>query len=253
MCKTVREDIPPTINYWIFKPTVAKYIKQKNDCQKMSGHSMISHKHKLIFVHLPRTGGTAIESVICGKSWGKIDKKTKHVDWKVAKKIYKKEWDGYLKFGVVRNPWDLMVSLYHSHRGLRQRVHKKNGQCIKVSWDEWLKSPILAPGEQDIFRTTAPMSDCLGPDIDVILRFENLQNEFGDMCLKHIGSQLALPHYSNSIEQTNIGFHSRPHRSTINRRHYSTRYNDEQIEIVRKLFIDDLMTYAYMFEDKRDE
>ena len=97
------------------------------------------------------------------------------------------------------------------------------------------------------------MSNCLGPEIDIILRFENLQNEFGNMCLRHAKDRLTLPYYPNSIEQTNVSFHTRPYILINNRRHYSTRYSDEQIEIVRKLFIDDITAHGYTFQDKRNE
>ena len=82
---------------------------------------MISHKHKCIFIHIPRTGGTSIEKALTEADWWKVDKKTKHLDCKTAKNLYKDNWNEYFKFTIVRNPWDWMVSLFRSHRGRRRK------------------------------------------------------------------------------------------------------------------------------------
>ncbi|MDH3378911.1 MAG: sulfotransferase family protein, partial [Gammaproteobacteria bacterium] len=77
---------------------------------------MISHKLKIIFIHVPRTAGTSIEMALIGKDWWDVDPDTKHIDWVKAKEVYAEYWDKYLKFSVVRNPWDWLASLYSSHR-----------------------------------------------------------------------------------------------------------------------------------------
>jgi hypothetical protein len=187
----------------------------------------------MIFIHLPRTGGTAIELALAGQNWWHINKKTKHINWKHAKKIYKKEWNDYLKFSVVRNPWDLMVSLYYSHSGIR---------CKNQSWAQWIKNPKMANHEQNIFELNSPLFDTIGPEVDDVLRFESLNDDFHELCIKR-NIKLDLEVYPNSIEKTGGNLiKNRAHH------HYSSHYNDAQRDIVRKIFEKDIERYQYTFK-----
>ena len=64
---------------------------------------MISHKHKCIFIHFQRTGGTSIENALVGKNWHGIDPSSKHIFASTAKRIYSDYWNDYFKFSFVRN------------------------------------------------------------------------------------------------------------------------------------------------------
>ncbi len=81
----------------------------------------ISDKYKLIFFHLPKCAGKSVVDALDIKTNDKsnnvsnikqtislgIDLEQVNID------IYPKKWDSYIKFTVVRNPWDKVVSLYH--------------------------------------------------------------------------------------------------------------------------------------------
>ena len=73
---------------------------------------MISKNLKCIYIHIPKTGGMSIESML-GEDLKKIHQssiKIKHgtpKEWK-----YSKYWEYYYKFTFVRNPWDRVVSAY---------------------------------------------------------------------------------------------------------------------------------------------
>ena len=67
---------------------------------------MINHKHKFIFIHINKCGGTSIDKVFSGKFRGH----KKAFDYK---KLNPKEFENYFKFTFVRNPWDRVVSFYH--------------------------------------------------------------------------------------------------------------------------------------------
>lgn len=99
---------------------------------------IISHKHKFIFLHAPKTAGTSIEIALsrhCGKEdvitrnlrytpgWDSDEYTlvsqnsegyTTHMDAEsVKEKVGKEVWDSYFKFTVARNPWDYCVSRFY--------------------------------------------------------------------------------------------------------------------------------------------
>ena len=97
---------------------------------------MISHKHKFLFIHVPKTGGNAVQSVLKEYSENKIMTKRdqdgidrfgvvddanpllrKHSTMRDYISVYEDETKDYLKFVVIRNPFDKIVSHYFSpHR-----------------------------------------------------------------------------------------------------------------------------------------
>ncbi|OGR06876.1 MAG: hypothetical protein A2511_17500 [Deltaproteobacteria bacterium RIFOXYD12_FULL_50_9] len=186
---------------------------------------MICHENKLIFIHIPNTGGSSIEVALIGQDWFTIEKRTKHLGWIRAKRRYSKYWDNYFKFAVVRNPWEWLVSIYNTHDRKR-----KLGD---PSWDFFLRRPKLMPIEQKILI----QSDIIGDEMDFIIRFENLKEDFDKMCEKAGVGKKILPH-RNKSKTTKI--------------HYSLYYeNDEQVELVREKFKKDIERFGYEFDDRR--
>jgi GR25 family glycosyltransferase involved in LPS biosynthesis len=184
---------------------------------------MISHKHKCIFIHIPRTGGTSIEKALTEADWWKVEKKTKHLDWKTAKNLYKDNWEGYFKFTVVRNPWDWMVSLFRSHRGRRRK---------QKTWKQYLSNPTLVAHEQN----AAVQSEIIGDEMDFVLKFENLQNDFNTLLDKLGVKNITLPHSNQRI-----GYHQ----------YYTSYYNDETKQIVAKMHAKDIKKFSYTFDERK--
>ncbi|TNJ45776.1 sulfotransferase family 2 domain-containing protein [Tamlana fucoidanivorans] len=91
---------------------------------------MISHKHKCIFIHIPKTAGTSINSFFhpgvkfhfdnadYERLFGWCSKRQLHMQHATAKQLLETElvtqeqWDSYFKFTFVRNPWDRSYSDY---------------------------------------------------------------------------------------------------------------------------------------------
>jgi hypothetical protein len=65
---------------------------------------MISHKHRCIFIHIPRTGGTSIEVWLTGKNWADAHPELQHPTASQARELYADYWDDYFKFSFVRHP-----------------------------------------------------------------------------------------------------------------------------------------------------
>ena len=77
---------------------------------------ILSHKYKLLFVHIPKTGGAAI-----GRTIFKSDHDAKvlgNTHFGITKETAE-QYKDYFKFSVVRNPYIINVSAY------RFEFHKK--------------------------------------------------------------------------------------------------------------------------------
>jgi chondroitin 4-sulfotransferase 11 len=89
----------------------------------------VSHSHKTIFVHIPKTAGTSIEAVL-GMHGDKQDiglvpyfnqeldhehlygRQMQHMTAQAIRTVLNNDavFNSYFKFAVVRNPWDRLVS-----------------------------------------------------------------------------------------------------------------------------------------------
>jgi hypothetical protein len=184
---------------------------------------MIDHKKKFIFIHIARTGGTSIETVITGKDWWLIDPQTKHISASMARRIYGDEiWKTYTKFSVVRNPWDRFVSMWAT-----KWWHQASGLDENCSFDEFIRN--IRPHPHELYKTIH-CHEILNEDIDFVLRFEYLQQDFSCMLASIGADDMVLP----SVEK-------RSHEC------YLKIYNDKQKQIIAELYETDILKFGYSF------
>jgi chondroitin 4-sulfotransferase 11 len=100
------------------------------------------NKRKIIFLHIPKTGGTSVEQalnlVYKKDGYGINDNKKamQHYDWHEYKKhIGNEKYDKYYKFTISRNPYDKVVSDYF---WLKNVAKITNDNFQKKSFDEYL-------------------------------------------------------------------------------------------------------------------
>ena len=77
---------------------------------------MILDKQKAIFVHIPKNAGTSIESVFLTPEYREnypTNIIERHATIHKVKEIFPDKYDSYIKFAVIRNPYERMVSWYH--------------------------------------------------------------------------------------------------------------------------------------------
>lgn len=209
----------------------------------------ISHRLKVLFIHIPRTGGHSLERALEMRDSERIgqlcedrhalfginDKERALHHYSLAelvseKLLTKHQLDNYFKFSFVRNPWDKMVSEYF-WRGCKQ-----DGQSI--SFDEFIiKFLQHNVATQDLYSDHYQAQHKFIMDsngsvaVDFVGRFENLSNDFAQMCQKY-----QLP---NSPLKTLNG---------TKHLHYSRYYNEESRKLVGEVFREDIELFDYHFE-----
>ncbi len=198
---------------------------------------MINHKHKLIFIHIPRTGGTSIERALCGRDWLNIHAPSKHLTAHTAKKIYSEYWDEYFKFTFVRNPWDRMVSLlkygqfYGVSLDIQDIIRSENYFMYfkKIEYDK----RYFNENQFNDFNTIneSVYQNIFGVEMDFIGKFENLEEDFSEICLINNIINKKLPHVEKSHHRKN----------------YNQYYDSESIQLIEKKYNKDIKLFNYEF------
>jgi len=188
---------------------------------------MIDHKHKFIFIHIPRTGGSSIESQF-DYIEGEGREKNKHwniFDWEDH--LSKETLGKYFKFSFVRNPWDLIISKYTSNWYNNRKRGMKIGKHMGKSLNFFLSNYKPAPWEHgDSFF------DYIDPkQLDFIGRFENRTND-----LNYVSKKINV--------ELNTATHERKSKRS---KCYTEYYNNETRNIVADRYARDIEYFGYKF------
>jgi hypothetical protein len=191
---------------------------------------MFCPDQNLLFIHIPKTGGTSISAKLRSSGLNELRTLLQHAtlqDW--VEKLGKERLKEQFSFCVIRNPWDRMVSWYGAKFSKLTPLDEQ-----PEKFREWLKDKRDA--SHWWYR---PMLDYmrLGDRIAVkwILRFENLDAEW----LEFIRSVPALSAVG-PLEKLN------PSRR---RKRYQQYYDDETYNLVARLYAQDIREFGYAFEE----
>lgn len=192
---------------------------------------MICWELKIIHIHICRTAGTSIKNSF-EQTFPGVPFIGKH---RFIRNFPNRALNKCKSFCVVRNPFDKIVSqwLWGYKRIYKigfleflQRVRdKKFFQRHKNYW--------YAPQIEWIVNDLGEII------IDRILRFENLQAEFDQMCRDWKFPEFKLIPNINSAE-THLGCPRKP---------YKQYYNEESAKIVRELYCEDFKRLNYDSDD----
>lgn len=194
----------------------------------------ISHTHKFVFVHIPKTGGSSIEKFF--NMYG-VDNKgnntvfnsdimfgndSQHFTYKKILEKSNKNLLTYFSFSFVRNPWSREVSEFFWRK----------------SWDTELtnytfKDYILFYNNKTCHglpQNTFVLDKDGKQLVDFIGKFENLQEDFDIICEKIGIPKKKLP-YSNKSKH----------------KHYTEYYNNETKQIVAEKYAKDIEYFGYKF------
>ena len=137
----------------------------------------VSHKDKLIFIHITKTGGTSIVRAL-GMGY------TLHRPWKTYEVECPDIWKTYHKFACVRNPYDRLVSAYFYMLQLKKKEPRRETPeyVKKYDFNEFIKF-IYEEKRVDLSNVFWPQhSWILNHEtgeimVDNVIRFENLVEE----------------------------------------------------------------------------
>lgn len=218
---------------------------------------MISKKHNCIFIHIPKTGGTSIENMIWSPE--EITKKNLYGGWlkkpfrkkilkparnkyqtgglqhllakQIKKEIGNKFFDQALKFTMVRNPWDKVISQYKymfKRDDLMQFIGMDKNTTV-IQYLELISKKKHVQWEKQHKFFLGNNGEILA---DHILRFENFNMEI-----------------SRILKKLDIEFDTILHLRKGTRGHYSKFYNDETKEFVANMYSNDIELLGYSYED----
>jgi hypothetical protein len=213
---------------------------------------MISHEHKIIFIHIPKCAGTTIERVLFPKkqfNWREPDYENLHgwcpknklflhqatAEQLLSKKLISENiWNEYLKIGIVRNPYSRAVSGYfwlmnntqirdsfrnYILRGGKFKSLLNDNSSNKFRGDHlWLQKDFLYFENKLV--------------LDKLYFFENLDEIFNDL-KKNVHLKNSITHYMKGD------------KSSI---HYSNLFDDKTLQMFNEIYDSDLKTFNYSFE-----
>lgn len=202
----------------------------------------ISHTHKAIFIHIPKTGGQSISAMLGiqkhdvsqwygrevqdGQSWkdGFVVTHMRIEDIKKRVDISK-----YYIFAFVRNPYTRIISEYNWRMRNRAAFEEPTGELMSFleycelllsKWDKIMANPNITERQH-----VTPQHKYVDSSVD-IYSYEN----FIHGCLK-IQKRLGMV---KPIPRVNIG-------------QYYTKHTDKTIEITRELYRGDFERFGYSY------
>jgi hypothetical protein len=216
----------------------------------------ISHPHRAIFIHVPKTAGTSVEAVL-GMHGEKQDigitpyfnqvLDQEHLyggglqhETAVGLKALLNDdalFSQYFKFAIVRNPWDRLVSTCAwADQKWAKGQHLTPAQfdqavrqiyALFLAAKSWSHPSLASPHIKPQFLYI--LNDELRPLVDYVARYETLAADWQHICAR-LGVDAALPIRMKS--------HHRP---------YQDYYSDETRAMVAKMYAQDARSFGYEF------
>ena len=208
---------------------------------------LVSFEKSFLFIHVPKTGGTSMRAVLqrhahkpqlrpANRYLERLGISVNHLlgsykDYRfrtheradiVAKRLPNDVFDRLFKFGFVRNPWDLLPSLYRFI--LKNEKHKRHGIVSKMQFGEFVEYAAAKNIANQRRLIATPAGE---PLLDFVGRFERLAEDY-QFVSDQIGLQIPLPHL-NRTESRSL----------------SDYYDDQSINRVQQAYRGDLEAFGY--------
>ncbi len=207
---------------------------------------MISDRLRFVFVHIPRTAGTSVETALAPYARGEIGF-TAHDNTVLAHKhstaaelrdlVGPEIWRRYFTFSIVRNPWARMFSDYCFFRdvapSLMPRFNPVERHLTVMAaghaFDGWLRA---CADHLDIAQSGYLVDAGGALLVDFVARFEDIGADFARVC-RVLDVDVALP----CVNRTRHG-------------DYRLAYTPETATLVARYAADDIARFGHTFEGR---
>ena len=208
---------------------------------------LISDERRMLFVHIPKTGGASVEQLL-----REMCPDARSVDRQRHARLRRilarhPELEGYWSFGFVRNPWARMVSWYSMIETWNHRWWPASGRPQEAQWGStrdgnplWRAAADYTDFEDFILRGTAELDRLAMAQIDYLVdgdqradfigRTESLADD-----MARVQSELGLP--INAI----------PRRNTTSHGSYRDYYSPAARDRVGEVYARDVEAFGYDF------
>ncbi len=236
-----------------FRPQLASLYREMRtneigDIPGLKISLVAADRHRCIFVHVPKNGGTSIGRSLFDPYRGN------HLPIATYQMIYdKSDFEAFFKFAFVRNPFDRLLSGYR-FMAQQAELTAAAGKSIRTGKDGKPLASSAVTGHEDfehfvtnwvtptnvrVFEHFRPQHRFVcTPDgripFDHLGRFESMAESF-DVITERLGVDVELRH-------------DRPSRDRGDDRHYADHYTPSMRRIAEQVFARDLRLFDYTFD-----
>ena len=181
---------------------------------------VISDRHRCIFVHIQKTGGASIETVLLRgdpAAAANSPQGRRHPPaYAIVPMAGRERWGRYFKFAFVRNPWDRLVSWYH----MCTQVPSPNAFARHVrAYAPTFEAFILDATSGISERTTVNQVDYVtdehgAPMLDFVGRYETFGDDFARI-RETLGLAGNVPHVNGSVHGPYRDYYSQATRAVV--------------------------------------
>ena len=181
----------------------------------------ISHKHKFVFISVPKTGSTSVRSIIDPYSdiLSVNDKNSPYKHHTTALNLKKHfeskgwDWSGYYKFSVVRNPWERRVSSW--------AYRLKKGQHNYTEFKDFTRHYPAVP------------------------QFSWLSDQDGNFLMDYVFKLEDPDGMDKVFNKLKISKVKLPHKNRNGHKHYTEYYDEETKQIIAEKYAKDIEYFGY--------
>ena len=206
----------------------------------------VSDAHQVVFVHVPKTGGSTIDLLFDREvpDARKIEGTGRHAPYGRLLKVDPSIAE-YWSFGFVRNPWARMVSYWSMLRSVFANAEAGKPQAVKKFEDApqvWLAEGRYRDDfDRFILEGLATLPKLGRPQVRTLMAGSRLVDFVGrlesfERDLAVVRERLGLP----PLEEI-------PHRNKGHHGDYREYYTDRTREHVATVFADDIEAFGYTF------